>query len=382
MLTSEQMKAENRPRLRPVQTQIGTQITIESATGVPLPKNTAEFNRDNIVKRVVRVGLFDDVKKELIHNSAFVVAEWNPNNEDIWTFQPASRNESLNPILFRSTPKDDLNRQEIQFIFELVVYIAQDGKTTEWTAGWATTPLSTCERDVSKVKLEIQGGNPRNNIAIQKDDLQTKRTGINYLQKVFTTTATQSTLFVSFKPSQYLEAETKYHLELLPSTCFVQKKLLNFVSGYRNFAAEQLLPSLATDSQKKPVGNIVMSSFPKILDSPDIVEVLAQIWWEDHMAPLNVAQKKSVELAMKKMEQVVNRIYPVLYSDEFEYRESEATHSMCGRASKLLQRKNLLTSAIRHQTGKTKQSLESLTTFRPFNVREIEYDVWEDHRIV
>lgn len=190
---------------------------------------------------------------------------------------------------------------------------------------------------------------------------------------------------MSFKPSQYLEAETKYHLELLPSTCFVQKKLLNFVSGYRNYAAEQLLPSLATDSQKKPLGNIVMSSFPKILDSPDIVEVLAQFWWEDHMAPLNVAQKKSVELAMKKMEQVVNRIYPVLYSDEFEYRESEATQSMCGRASKLLQRKNLLTSAIRYQTGKTTkglQSLEMLTTFKPFNVREIEYDVWEDHRIV
>lgn len=81
-------------------------------------------------------------------------------------------------------------------------------------------------------------------------------------------------MFVSFKPSQYLEAETKYHLELLPSTCFIQKKLLNFVSGYRNYAAEQLLPSLATDSHKKPVGNIVMSNFPKVLDCPDILEVL------------------------------------------------------------------------------------------------------------
>ena len=124
MLTSEQMKAENRPRLRPVQTQIGTQITVESATGVPLPKNTAEFNRDNVVKRVVRVGLFDVVKKELIHNSAYIVAEWKQTNEDIWSFQPSSKTDSLNPILFRSTQKDDLNRQDIQFIFELVVYVA------------------------------------------------------------------------------------------------------------------------------------------------------------------------------------------------------------------------------------------------------------------
>lgn len=62
------------------------------------------------MKRVVRVGLFDVVKKELIHNSCYVVAEWKQQNEDIWNFLPPSKSESLNPILFRSTQKDDLNR--------------------------------------------------------------------------------------------------------------------------------------------------------------------------------------------------------------------------------------------------------------------------------
>ena len=48
----------------------------------------------------------------------------------------------------------------------------------------------------------------------------------------------KSCLTVSFKPVTSLEQETKLHLDLLPSTCLIQKKLLLFVSGYRNYAAD------------------------------------------------------------------------------------------------------------------------------------------------
>lgn len=44
-------------------------------------------------------------------------------------------------------------------------------ETTEWTAGWAQAPLITCERDVAKIRLEIQGGTPMNTLAISKDDV-------------------------------------------------------------------------------------------------------------------------------------------------------------------------------------------------------------------
>jgi len=51
--------------------------------------------------------------------------------------------------------------------------------------------------------------------------------------------------------------------------------MLWLVSGYRNYAAEQLLPQMATGNLKKPVGNIIMSCFTKILDCPDILETLS-----------------------------------------------------------------------------------------------------------
>ena len=142
------------------------------------------------------------------------------------------------------------------------------------TAGWAEAPISFCEKDQSKVRLEIKGGSPDNQLIISKEDLQTKRSGVKAFMKLLNSNIT-STLVVSFKPDKLLEPETKVHLEMLPSTCLVQKKMLNLVSGYRNYAADQLLPETLIGSLKQPMGNKIMSTFPKILDCPDLLEVVA-----------------------------------------------------------------------------------------------------------
>lgn len=117
------------------------------------------------------------------------------------------------------------------------------------TAGWAEAPISYCEKDQSKVKLEIKGGSPDNQLTISKDDLQTRRTGVKAFMKLLNSNIT-STLIVSFKPERLLEPETKVHMEMLPSTCLIQKKMLNLVSGYRNYAADILLPETLIGSLK------------------------------------------------------------------------------------------------------------------------------------
>lgn len=100
-LTPDQAsKPENRPRLRPVQSLFGSQITIEGAEGVPLPVDAED--RENIMKRVIRVGLYDTMKQDLVYNSTHVVATWSSKQEDIWTFNKTDA-ASLNPLLFRTT---------------------------------------------------------------------------------------------------------------------------------------------------------------------------------------------------------------------------------------------------------------------------------------
>jgi hypothetical protein len=46
------------------------------------------------------------------------------------------------------------------------------------------------------------------------------------------------------------------------------------VSGFRNYTAEKLLKQSSMGTFKHPEGDVIISSFPKIIDSIDIVELL------------------------------------------------------------------------------------------------------------
>jgi hypothetical protein len=147
-------------------------------------------------------------------------------------------------------------------------------KETEMTCGWCSTPLATCEKDMTKVKLEITGGSPLNSLTIDKEDVRTNRSGFKSFVKLFNNNI-KSTLMVTFKPLKNLESETIYHLSMMPSTCLIQKKLLYLASGFRNYAAEKILIANNGGILKKPPGYVVLSVFPKMLDCPEAVEVVA-----------------------------------------------------------------------------------------------------------
>lgn len=97
-LPEEFQRVESRPKLKPITTSLGGQIHFDGAEGIPLPQDLKE--RDNITKRVVRVGLYDTVKNDFVYNTSHVIASWSAKQEDIWTF---NENSSLNPVLFRTT---------------------------------------------------------------------------------------------------------------------------------------------------------------------------------------------------------------------------------------------------------------------------------------
>lgn len=169
-------------------------------------------------------------------------------------------------------------------------------------------------------------------------------------------------------------------MQFLPSTCLLQKKLLLFVSGYRNYAGQTLLKESTMGNFKQPGGSVVLSCFPKLVDNIDILEVLVQVWAEDVLGSMSAANKKSIEVPMNKAKEIIHKIYPVLYADEFQLNESNFMESAIFDESRHSLRKDLLLSAMRDGTrGKQapKRPLEDLTTFRPFNVRETKWDVWD-----
>ena len=61
---------------------------------------------------------------------------------------------SLNPVLFRSTVKDNLDLQHSQFVFEFVIYYKKGNQNNEFCCGWAMTEdLTVATRNVSNLKL-------------------------------------------------------------------------------------------------------------------------------------------------------------------------------------------------------------------------------------
>ena len=100
------------------------------------------------------------------------------------------------------------------------------------------------------------------------------------------------------------------------------------------------------------------------------------MWSEDIVASLTLAQKKSFETIILKMKEVIHKIYPVLFADEFKISQSNVLDSACFDANCHALRIEMLNSALRFgQPAKggrpaPKRSIEDMTTFKPFNVRE------------
>lgn len=130
----------------------------------------------------------------------------------------------------------------------------------------------------------------------------------------------------------------------------------------------------------QPPSNIMMSCFNKILDCPDILEVVVQVWKEDYFDKYTITQKKSIKEAKMRAEEFAIRIYPILFSDSFQYFASRRTETAAGNEQLLKHRKELVLHALRFNndraTKKVPTAPEQMTTFKPFSIKEIEYEVW------
>ena len=202
-LPREMSAPTTRPKIRPLASLLGCEITLENATGILLPQNSQDFKRENIMKRAVRIGIFDSVKKEYIANAVQVEATRQDNAADKWNFAK-NNTTSLNPVLFRTTRKDGLDLSNTKFIFEFIIYykkeIPQKGfQNTELCCGWAATEdLNVCNAGKS-LKLKVTGGSPTAAILIQETEIKNERKGMSRLFSAFGGKIT-SQLAVGIKP--------------------------------------------------------------------------------------------------------------------------------------------------------------------------------------
>ena len=271
-----------KPAYRPLETTLGFEITLEGAAGIICPGREHHFDRNSIVKRVVRIGVFDTKNKEYIGNMAQIpILEgnkgWIEKEADRWNFNKKG-DVGLNPVLFRHTEEWNPVEEDLSLIFEFVVYLKKHDsvknrtQVDETSCGWAELKLAQAKKDLTGHELEVHGGSSLADIKIRKEDLDAagKRSGLTGLLGI--KGASKSYLKVSTKKEASLEEHERTHLNLMPSLCLVHKRLLHFVSGFRSYAGQILLKDVGLGQVRQPGGNIAIASFPHMIDNPDIIE--------------------------------------------------------------------------------------------------------------
>ena len=255
------------------------------------------------------------------------------------------------------------------------------------SCGWCELAFDELSAKKKTHNLTIHGGSPTAEEEIRAADLRTNRSGLKALQKTFAGGVKQR-LTVEVKPVTALPPEVRDYLELMPSTCLVHQPLLTFVVGFMNYKGEKLLRE-SGGGFRKPAGDAVISCFPKIYDNPDIVEELVAVWVED-VQPRIAGDHRNYDYIMSRTKDFICRLYPVLYSEEFKGMEHSGTTRSANMGDRregnlLAKRQALVQSALRHgQVHSTAKKVEKapseLTTFKPFSVRELDYDVWDTTR--
>ena len=114
---------------------IAFQILLNQATGVPVPPkeiNTEgkSFSNNNtcykiggdfsIVKREVRVVLYNHSTNQYIANTCLVKAEWKVDDKDIWKFNPWKK-VGPNPLIFSTKDEELVKDDNVSLIFEFVM---------------------------------------------------------------------------------------------------------------------------------------------------------------------------------------------------------------------------------------------------------------------
>jgi len=164
----------------------------------------------------------------------------------------------------------------------------------------------------------------------------------------------------------------------MPSLCLVHKRLLHFVSGFRSYAGQILLKDVGLGQVRQPGGNVAIASFPHIIDNPEIIEIFVAHWWEI-FNKMTAKEKFNVQVISDAAKEQIWRIYPILFSDgENSFPLGHPTDSSIGDLNKYENRKNLIISALKFDSNLKKNKMkpiEEQTSFKPFNVREINFDV-------
>jgi hypothetical protein len=96
-------------------------------------------------------------------------------------------------------------------------------------------------------------------------------TEISFMDKNKKKVSGKSKLTVSYRGLKDFSEESKFFFKMLPETCLLQKRLMSFVVGFRNYLGRERFGDINSgEALTLPNSNYMLVTFPKIMDNPDV----------------------------------------------------------------------------------------------------------------
>ena len=182
--------------LKPFATDYGCEIKLVMATGIPVPSEEIDL-QGRLIAREIRAILYDFSSGRFVGNVATVMAEWSPEYEDQWHFNPA-KIKGEDKLYFRIAEFDERFQKNLAIVFEFVVfYKVNDKQLIEMSAGWTAIDVMKLNKAQSH-SLELHGGSPMKMTFINENDVRTNREGWrNVMKKMSKKVASQLSIEVT-----------------------------------------------------------------------------------------------------------------------------------------------------------------------------------------
>jgi hypothetical protein len=102
------LKKKSLTSLKQISTVVNCKIQFVKATGVPIPDESALDRKQNIVGRLLKMGLFNNSKNLFFGNTLSITCKWSEDYEDRWNFIDDNRYNFNNNILIRYNNQEEM----------------------------------------------------------------------------------------------------------------------------------------------------------------------------------------------------------------------------------------------------------------------------------
>ena len=336
-------------------------IAIRLAKGIPIPDPT-QVNHQSIIKRLVKVCLYDERRSCFVGSSCFLQATWRQQEQDIWNFE---QNEDKDIVVFRTGP-EATEVQNLSLIFEFTIFIVRQ-QPIEMSCGFARLPLSTFDRSTN-LDLPVIGGSPSNPTEINMSDVRVKRSGLKSLLLKTGSMIIRPTVSLALRSYRRLTAVEGSEVDALPSLCVVRKKGAPLVKLYKEEVARATGEAGREAFTVPTAVSAFMAYFPAVMNCPDTWIPLLNHWSNVEAGRVQGVNLSDPVQTLRYLIALVSRLYSLLKAEEFAVDESALFKLSYGAAGDLANKRfQWATRALTSAAGAQGDALK----YRPFSAQEL-----------